>query len=382
MTAEPSRAFQKLSDSSVAELRTEIGKEIVGRPGFIREATEDSIRHFADGIGDQNPLWLDPEYCQKTRFKQLLAPPTIVLAFNRVAWGARGLKGIHSMFAGGRFEWRRRIRLGDRLDSVVILKDLIEKRSTFASTAIKQIRQATFTDQRGDVVAVAEPYSFRIERDTAKDRGKYSYLKPAHYTREEYDRIVDETLLETPRGGTPLYWEDVRVGEPLPDIVRGPLTVTDIIVYLMGQGGQWLRAHGDAAQWYKRHPEGGIVNQTGALEPPEIVHWDHDFARRVGVPDAYDYGPQRIGWLGTLLTNWCGDDGFLRLLDVEIRRFNLVGDTVWCRGAVVAKEVDLSHHVVVCEVTAVDQRGESIASGRAVVELPSRAAPEFATGEW
>lgn len=382
MTAGSNPSFEKFTDSAVAELRAEIGKEIVGRPGFIREATEDTIRHFAEGIGDMNPLWLSPEYCETTRFKSLQAPPSIMLAFNRVAWGARGLKGIHSMFAGGRFEWNRRIRLGDRLESKVILKDLVAKDSKFASTAIKQIRQATFTDQAGDVVAVAEPYSFRIERDTAKDRGKYSYLKPAHYSREEYDRIVDETLRESARGSTPRYWEDVTVGERLPDIVRGPLTVTDIIVYLMGQGGQWLRAHGDAARWYRRNPQGGVVNEMGALEPPEIVHWDHEFAHRVGVPAAYDYGPQRIGWLGTLLTNWCGDDGFLRTLDIEIRRFNLIGDTVWCRGSVTAKEVELDHHLVVCEVTGIDQRGESVATGKAVVELPSRAAPDVMTGRW
>ena len=32
------------------------------------EATRDNIRHYAHGIGDDNPLWCDPEYAAKTKF--------------------------------------------------------------------------------------------------------------------------------------------------------------------------------------------------------------------------------------------------------------------------------------------------------------------------
>jgi crotonobetainyl-CoA:carnitine CoA-transferase CaiB-like acyl-CoA transferase len=41
------------------------------------------------------------------------------------------------------------------------------------------------------------------------------------------------------------------------------------------------------------------------------VHWDEEFAREVGAPGAYDYGPERCSWLTHHLTNWMGDDGFL-----------------------------------------------------------------------
>jgi len=30
------------------------------------EATRDAIRHYARGIGDDNPLWTDPAYTEKT----------------------------------------------------------------------------------------------------------------------------------------------------------------------------------------------------------------------------------------------------------------------------------------------------------------------------
>lgn len=374
MTAAPKKqTFDHVTDEALAELRAEIGTEIKGPPGHITEATRDGIRHFAMGIGDENPLWLDEDYAGKSRFGGLTAPPFILLAMNKTAWGARGLRGIHSMFSGAYLEWMRPIKLGDRITSKTILKDIEIKKSQFAGRAIKQTREATFRDAAGEVVAIARPYSFRIERDTASAKGKYDQLELGKYTPESYARIAADYDREVRRGDKPRYWEDITIGDALPHVVKGPLTVTDIIVFLMGFGGQWLRAHGDAARWYTRHPKGAMVNHFGAFEPPEIVHWDDAFARRVGVPAAYDYGPQRLAWLGHLMTNWIGDHGFLRSMDAEVRRFNLVGDTTWCRGKVVAKWRESSRNLVKCEIWAEDQRGDVTARGIATVELPSKA---------
>lgn len=365
--------FARFTDELIDELRGEIGKPITGVGGFLTEATGDAIHHYAMGIGDYNSLWHDLEYAAASRFGGLVAPPSILLAFNRTAWGARGLRGIHSMFSGGRFEWYLPIRLGDRLDSVVTLHDLeIKENSKFAGRTIKQIRKAKFTNQDGKLVAVCYPYSFRMERDSARERGKYDNLAIASYTEDEYQAIVAQYKDEETRGAEIRYWEDTTVGEDIPPIVRGPLTVTDIIVFLIGWGGQWVRAHGDAAAWYERHPRGGIRNEFGALEAPEKVHWDHELARRVGVPAAYDYGPQRIAWLTTLMTNWTGDDGHLQVLEAQIRRFNLIGDTTWCKGRVARKYRDGDQFKVDCEIWAEDQRGDRTAIGTATAVLKSR----------
>ena len=56
-------------------------------------------------------------------------------------------------------------------------------------------------------------------------------------------------------------------------------------------------------------------------------------AIEVGMPGGYDVGPQRISWLGQLMTNWMGDDGFLRRLNVSVRRPNIFGDVSWCRAS-------------------------------------------------
>src|SRR2546428_8572986 len=133
----------------------------------------------------------------------------------------------------------------------------------------------------------------------------------------------------------------------------------------------YVRAHGLAFDLFERHPALAIPNAFAVPEPPERVHWDETLARAVGVPGAYDYGPERVAWLGHLVTNWMGDTGFLARLAVQVRRHNLIGDTTWCRGRVRGRGAPGE---VTLELEAVNQRDETIARGEALVILPRRPA--------
>lgn len=364
----------KVSEEAVAALRAKIGQEmrISTRP-YLTEATHDAIRHWAEGIGDRNPLYADPEYGKRTRWGTHVAPPTILYAFDRQAIGYRGgLPGVHSMFGGTDWSWLHPIRHGDRITAKVVFKDLIERQSKFAGRHFQQMSDVTWTNQDGVVVARSVAWGFRTERGEASERGKYKRLESAAYTREDLERISSEYEKEEIRGATPRYWEEVKAGDELPSIVRGPYTITNVIAFEQAWGGLFVHAHG---YWYdilRRHPKMGILNQYGVPEPPEAVHWDHELAKSVGVPAAYDYGPERIAWMGSLVTNWMGDNAILRRLHVQVRRFNLVGDTTWCRGTVAGTRQEEGEHLVDIDVRAEDQRGELTAKGEATVALLSR----------
>ena len=64
------------------------------------------------------------------------------------------------------------------------------------------------------------------------------------------------------------------MGESLPTVCKGPLTVTSVVAFVQGWGSLYVRAHGLAFDLFERHPALGIPNAFGVPEPPERVHWD------------------------------------------------------------------------------------------------------------
>jgi acyl dehydratase len=375
--------FPVITDEALAELRSRIGVEVTGPDPYLTEATRDGIRHWADGIWDRNPLWRDEQRAAASRWGGIVAPPTILYAFDRICSGyVGGLPGVHAMFAGTDFRWRRPVRVGDRITARAHLAELVDRPSEFSGRAVQQIYRVSFTATPGDtpdppgeagpLICEADSWCFRTQRDVARERAKYEKVEAASYTAAEIEAIAAEYAAEDIRGAEPRWFEEVVVGDELPTVLKGPLTVTSIIAFDQGWGGLYIRAHGLAFDMFDRHPALAIPNANRAPEPPERVHWDADLAARVGVPGAYDYGPERISWLGHLMTNWIGDNGFLRRLNAQVRRHNLVGDLTRCSGRVTRKWEEPGAGLVECEVEATNQRGEVTAKGVAVAELPSR----------
>jgi acyl dehydratase len=364
--------FPKITDSELSRLRQLMGVELEVKEPFNRYATADTIRHFAHGIGDANPLYADEDHGQRTRWGVTVAPPSFLFScFGRGA--PQGLRGIHAMWAGASFEVYEPIRAGDRIVGTVALTGLTPKESRFATRSILQ--EHTYTFHRGDGVKLADvkEWHMRTERDTARERGKHKSLEPAQYSAEDIKRIFADYDKEEIRGATPRYWDDVIAGEDVPHVVKGPLRVTDNVAWKVGWGFRpFTHAHKLGVEYYKKHPMAFDLNAQGVPDVPERVHWDPDFARRVGVPSSYDFGPQRVAWLCQVATNWMGDDGFIKKFWGEVRRFNLVGDTHWLKGKVKDKRRDGDEALAELDLWAYDQRGEETIRGGAVVALPSR----------
>jgi acyl dehydratase len=73
------------------------------------------------------------------------------------------------------------------------------------------------------------------------------------------------------------------------------------------------------------------------------------------------------------LTNYAGDDGWLKKSFCEFRRFVYFSDVVWLKGTITDKFIDDdSECCVKIETTAINQRGEEVMPGYAIVALPSR----------
>jgi len=122
-----------------------------------------------------------------------------------------------------------------------------------------------------------------------------------------------------------------------------------------------------------RHPNFYSVNEYGIPDIVQRVHWEDDWARKIGNPAAYDFGRMRSIYLAHLVTNWIGDDGWLWKISNEFRQFNYLGDIQWIKGTVRDTHVDPDgHHVVELDIWCENQRGVINAPGQATVILPSR----------
>lgn len=366
---------RKLGRSATAEMlareRARIGSELSRPQMYIEVATKDAIRHWAWGIGDRNPLWTDETYARGTPWGGILAPSTIVLSMMRSALGLPGLHGWHLHTS---FEWPGPIRRDTSFTGRSVFESLEEVESRYANgVAFDQtIRHDISNAETDEPVVTIRSVSRRFERAAGARSKKYAAREKQVYTDAELAEIVAGYDREEIRGSTPRFVEDVQVGDGLPRIVRGPLTVMDCIAFELGWGGAFLFAHGFAYDFLKKHPDAFPRNGSNIPDSPERTHWVDTFAQAIGAPAAFDYGPQRIAWCGTLITNWMGDAGVLRHLHPRILLPNYHGDTVWITGRV--ERVSLAEQLVEVTYEGRNQLDEIVVDGTGAVELPTRVA--------
>ncbi len=336
------------------------------------EAAPDSVRHFCWGLGDENPLFCDPAYGAATQWGSALAPGCFLYTIDTTVVAPK-LRGIQWLYGGTDWEWYRPIRHRDSFSVKATLIDAVEKRGSKARAFIIQTGEVLYSNQHGELVCRALGHTARTPRAKASGGLKYEARETHRYAHDELEQIAQAMENEELCGATPRLWEDVVVGSALAPLLKGPLNITDMICWYSG-GGHSYQAHRRAHMQRKRHPADAYINpETGAQDSAARGHTESKMAREVGMPGGYDVGPQRISWLGQLLTHWMGDDGFLRRLSVSVRRPNIFGDVSWCKGQVVDKRIDQGAHVVDLALAVVNQLGDTTAQGTAVVELPSRA---------
>jgi len=364
----------RITDEAVAAARAMIGLQLRPEGPYLQDATPDTLRNWCNGIGDLNPLYRDLEYGRNSRFGSQIAHPMFPMAFGWVGRTRWGLPGVHGFYAGNDWELFRHIRPGDRISAVERVVGVEEKESKFSGRLVLQYVEASYFNQHGQLVARALGTCTRHERKAARDAGKYKDIKTHEYTPEEYEQI-DEAILredERIRGSNVRYWEDVTEGEQLDPIVRGPLSLMDTMGFLVGCGRG--HTHGVVFKAAMKHPGHFFRNPEagGGIEYTGIGHHRESTAKEVGVPGVYDYGPQRSSWMCSLVTNWMGDAAFLKRVRTEMRRFNTMGDSTWCKGKVSRKYIKDGHALVDIEIWGENQRGEITTPGLATVILPSR----------
>jgi len=342
---------------------------------FNSEASKDGIRHFVEGIGDDNPLFRDEQYAKNTRYGKIIAPGCYLYTIQWVPFGS-GMPGVHAWYSGGDWEWYRPILVGDEFYCVCVLGDVEIKQGRMAGGGKLYIIYADviFINQKNEIVGKEHQHTIWAEREASGSAGKYRSTPKPKYGRDDWIRILDMYDKEERRGSETRNWEDVQVGETLGPMIKGPLHVRDEIAWLMGGGSPFFRAHKLEFEFERRHPKTlEYVEEMDEADIPELVHIFDEYARAIGVERAYDYGCQRMSWLCQLFTNWMGDDGFLWKMSGDERVFNQIGDITTFEGKVTKKYIEDDKYCVDIEAWAKNQRDEwSMPPHTSTVILPSK----------
>jgi hypothetical protein len=275
-------------------------------------------------------------------------------------------------------EFSKPIYLGDKIIAECIYTSFEgPKKSSFAKETIIDHFHNQYWNQRHELVAKYHWWVVRYSRSKTQPKAKRNKIELLHpWTDEQLAEIEKEVASEVIRGNVKRYWEDIKIGEELKPVVKGPLGISDEIAFIIGGGVPIPRitAHGVALAAYHKHPAWAFRDpNTYALEPIFAVHYNKQAANAMGLPQAYDVGLQRHCWGIHLITNWMGDDAWLKRSYAEYRKFVFLSDVVRLKGKVTKKYVDSDgDYCVEIERHAINQRGEDVMPGYAIVALSSK----------
>lgn len=331
-----------------------------------------NVTRFAEALGDENPLYTDPEYGAGAARHSMLAPPAFVLAVRMP--GSAGVADLvdHRLAvepAAITITWDDVLRLGDKDLSGRTHVTGITRAHT--GTGRPKATVTSTVDYRRDGTDIARGFA---EVDLVS-RADLPPIRPLpRYEPAEIDRMRHELDTEAPpRGTVPRFWRDVTVGDTGPTLLKGPLTLADLMVWTFAEG-RPVRA-GNLV--YDR-----LAEYRGRRATHPVTGWPVWDRTEAGLDSAVTEpgGPRApAGLLFALTTqyatHWMGDDGFLRHVSARLHQPFRYGDALRLTGTVVDRhtatdEAGTPYHAVRLRVDGRDQLAEPVVTAQAVVLLP------------
>lgn len=345
--------------------------------------TEDYVKRYAYAIGDPNPLYYDAEYAKRSMHGGIIAPPLFqAAAVNSVVFGDKPqVPGFNSFYGGTEYVISRIIRPGDRLRVVSKYLGIEEKKDPSKPYRLFLPRgQKIIYNDRGELIGKSTGNEIWMATPPgskkAEKKNPFEGRKKPRYTAEQLDEIhkfYDAELAgKFRRGAEVLYWEDVLEGEDLKPLIRGPLDATDIVSwegvsgYTMAFAWKWKAMRTDLGRCL-------IDPETGA--PHNAIDWHYldQMAQVAGLPFAHSVGRQNEAILATALSNWMGDDGFVKRFYAAHRVTWFHGEVITAKGKVKRKYVENNEHLVDLDVWNELPDGKKATVGDATVKLISKA---------
>ena len=135
-----------------------------------------------------------------------------------------------------------------------------------------------------------------------------------------------------------VLFDDIEVGYEMPQLVKNPITETQLVMY---------------------------AGASGDFNP---IHTVHAFGEKAGFGGVIGHGMLSMGFAGQFMTNWVGVKA-VKKLAVQFRAVTKPKDVITVSGTVVKKYTEAGQNLVDCEFLATNQKGDKIIIGTATAEL-------------
>ncbi|HMP56735.1 MAG TPA: MaoC family dehydratase N-terminal domain-containing protein [Novosphingobium sp.] len=373
-----------------------LGKPIDSSP--IREALSNTdIRRWVHAMHYPNLLHFDRHYAAEGRYGRLVAPQSFPIVMDDGHGSAPACVGkipeSHLLFAGDEW-WFEDVKVfgGDWLSNTRIPFDYTVKNTGFGPTCFQR-GDNFYRNQHGQLIAKQRSTALRY---SAKAGG--AMVNPADFDDPEWsdedlaaleDRKFAWIQMLHDLGHKERWWDDVQVGDQLPERVFGPHTIasftTEWRAYLFTTWGTLdrreldLEALGFTKEMagHENDPHMERINPTltdGAYYGPSRGHLFPKYARKIGMPRGYGYGASLGAWVTDYLAGWAGEWGMVVHSIANYRGPALTGDITIQTAEVTEKSVDeQGRHLVHVKHLMKNQQGKTMVTGTAEIALPKKA---------
>ena len=374
-------------------------EQYLGKPiesSTIREpiATND-IRRWAHAMHYPNLLHYDPDYASQSKYGKIVAPQSFPIVIDDGHGSAPACVGCipnsHLLFGGDEW-WFHDVQVsgGDMLTNERIPFDYVVKDTKFAGPTCFQRGDNFYRNQNGDLIAKQRSTAIRYLAD-----GENVNMDDAEepvWSDEELAKLEDRKFswirMLHDLGHKQRWWDDVQVGDDLPERVFGPHSIasmaTEWRAYMINTWGTMnmrkldLESLGFTKEMagYENDPDMQLINPEitdGAYFGPSRGHLFPRWARKIGMPRGYGYGASMGAWITDYLSGWAGEHGMVVHSAANYRGPALTGDITVQTAEVVEKMVDdEGRHVIQVKTKMANQKGGIQATATAEVMLPKK----------
>ena len=379
-----------------SDIDQHLGKPITSSP--MREPFgNNDFRRWVQAMHYPNLLHFDRFYAAESRWGKLVAPQSVAVVMDDGHGTAPScvgkIPGSHLLFGSDEW-WFEDVQVygGDIISNERIPFDYVVKNTGFAGPTCFQRGDNYFRNQHGQLIVKQRSTAIRYLAHVGGAKTNMDDAEEPVWSDEEIASLEDRKFtwiqMLHDLGHKQRWWDDVQVGDVLPERVFGPHTVASFTTewrsYMFSVWGtldrreinledfgfsKEMAGHENSPIMERINPELTDGAYYGASRGHLFPRW----ARTIGMPRAYGYGASMGAWVIDYFAGWAGEWGLVVHCAANYRGPALSGDITIMTGTVLGKYIDEhGRHIVQLDCRMANQQGGVQATAKAEIRLPTK----------